>query len=67
MVQHIEFIIHTKIQLFLQFFLPEVKGQGQSFKQIIVNAITWKIIINFLCEVTHEYGDDLIRFSAFHR
>ena len=21
---------------------------------------------NFLCEITHEYGVDLIRFSAFH-
>ena len=75
MVQHfnfefIKFIIHTNIQPLPALFLRKVKGQGQRFKKILVNAITGKIIIgslNFLREVTHEYGDDLIRFSAFHQ
>ena len=40
MVQHIEFIIHTKFNPSGNFILPEVKGQGQKFKQIIVYAIT---------------------------
>ena len=36
--------------------------------KFLVNAITRKRIIGSLYFVyTHEYGDDLIRFSAFHR
>ena len=38
-----------------------------AFLRKVKNALTWKIIIGslyFLCEVTHEYGDHLIRFSA---
>ena len=42
MVQQIEFIIHTNIQPLRHFFLPKVKGQGQRFKKIYGNAITWK-------------------------
>ena len=50
------------------------QGQGhrskvkvQNFTNIIVNAKLNYWISPFLCEVAHEYGDDLIRFLAFHR
>ena len=56
--------IYTNIQP-LQFFLPRVKGQGQPFEKILVLSNLISPI--FLCEVTHEHWDNLIRFSAFQR
>ena len=38
MVQQIEFIIHTNIELLPAIFFT----QGQGFKKILVQAITWK-------------------------
>ena len=42
------------------------KVKDKYSKKCFVNAITWKIITASL-QFTHEYGDDLIRFSAFQR
>ena len=71
MVQQIEFIIYKTIQPLRQKFFT--KGQAHRLmvkvkdsKKCFVNAILLHLS-NFFCEVTHEYGDDLIRFSAFHR
>ena len=57
MVLQIEFIIYTNIQLLRQKFFT--KGQGQRSRS--------KIKKNVLCEVNHEYRDDLIKFPAFYR
>ena len=62
MVQQIEFIIHTNIQPLDAIFFTQ--GQGQRFKKMLVNVMTF---LKFLREVTHEYRDHMIRFSAFHR
>ena len=62
MVQQIKFIIHTNIQPLPALFFTQgqghrskVKGQGQRFNKILVNAITWKIIIGSLQFFTWSY------------
>ena len=77
MVQQIEFIIYTNIQPLWQKFFTKGHGRRSKVKvkdskKCFVHAITWKIIIAsfqllHLSNFTHEYGNDLIRFSAFHR
>ena len=69
MVQQIDFITHVNIQTLQQFFNPRSKVKFK-VKDSEKNRDSLKNkcgISNFVCEVTHEYGDDLIRFSASHR
>ena len=66
MVQQIKFIIHRNIQPLPALYFTQ--GQGHRSKVKVKDLK--KILLtreHFLREVTHEYGDHLIRFSAFHR